>query len=44
MQETTPVLTLECRPLEEFAADGSGDGTQARYPVFAGFKSFKTAA
>ncbi len=36
------VLNLECRLREEFAADGRGDGSQTRYPVFAGFKSFRT--
>ena len=34
------VLTLECRKVTEYRADGRGDGTETRRPVFAGFKSF----
>ena len=36
------VLSLECRMLTEYCADGRGDGGQTRYPVFAGYKSFRT--
>lgn len=38
------VLSLECRITEEFCADGRGDGTQTRCPVFAGYRSFRSAA
>lgn len=36
------VLTLECRKVTEYRADGRGDGSETRCPVFAGFKSFRT--
>ena len=36
------VLTLECRKVTEYRADGRDDGTETRRPVFAGFKSFGT--
>lgn len=36
------ILSLECRLKEEYSADSRSDGEQSRYPVFAGFKSFRT--
>jgi hypothetical protein len=36
------VLTLECGVREEYSADGRSDGSAAGYPIFAGFKSFRT--
>lgn len=36
------ILSLECRLKREYSADGRDDGEQSRYPVFAGFKSFRT--
>jgi hypothetical protein len=38
------VLSLECRMVEEFCADGRGDGGGTTCPVFAGYRSFRTAA
>lgn len=40
--EDACVLSLECRKHKEFSADGRDDGEQSVYPVYAGFKSFKT--
>jgi hypothetical protein len=40
--ENACVLSLECRRRKEYSADGRHDGTQSRYPVFAGFKSFRS--
>ena len=40
--EDACVLNLECRMHKEVAADGRSDGTQSCYPVFAGYKSFRT--
>jgi hypothetical protein len=37
------VLTLECRMLEEYTADGRGDGAVTNCPVFAGYRSFRTS-
>jgi hypothetical protein len=36
------VLSLECRLREEYSADGRSDGGETRYPVFAGFRSFRS--
>jgi len=36
------VLTLEHQLRTEYCADGRGDGGQTRYPVYAGYRSFKT--
>ena len=36
------VLSLECCMLTEHCADGRGAGGETCYPVFAGFKSFRT--
>lgn len=36
------VLSLVCRSKKEVAADGRGDGAQAHFPVFAGYRSFRT--
>jgi hypothetical protein len=36
------VLSLECRLLTEYCADGRGDGGQSRYPIFAGYRSFRS--
>ena len=41
-EENACVLSLECRRRNEYSADGRRDGTQSRYPVFAGFKSFRS--
>lgn len=38
------VLSLECRMVEEFCADGRGDGMGTSCPVFAGYRSFQAAA
>lgn len=35
------VLSLECRKEKEYCADGRSDQGQARYPVYAGYCSFK---
>jgi hypothetical protein len=35
------LLTLECQRHAEFAADGRSDGGESRYPVFAGYRSFR---
>lgn len=37
------ILTLQCKSKEEIAADGRGDGHQAHFPIYAGYKSFKVA-
>jgi len=36
------ILTLLCKSRQEVSADGRGDGNQAHFPVFAGYKSFAT--
>lgn len=38
------VLSLEYQKRTEYCADGRGDHGQTYYPVYAGFRSFKTAA
>jgi len=38
------VLSLECQKRTELTADGRDDGGESRYPVFAGFRSFRTEA
>jgi len=38
------LLNLVCRSKKEYAADGRGDGEQAHFPVFAGYRSFSTDA
>jgi hypothetical protein len=38
------VLSLDCTVREEFSADGRGDGSETRYPVFAGFRSFQAGS
>jgi hypothetical protein len=40
--EDAAVLSLSCNSLEEFSADGRGDGGSALFPVFAGLHTFKT--
>ena len=39
--ENACVLSLECKRRKEYSADGRDDGTERRYPIFAGFNSFK---
>ena len=41
-KENACVLSLECRRRKEYSADGRHDGSQSHYPVFAGFKSFRS--
>jgi hypothetical protein len=41
-EENACVLSLECRRRKEYSADGRHDGAQSCYPVFAGFKSFRS--
>jgi hypothetical protein len=36
------ILTLACSSREERSADGRGDRKQAHFPIFAGYKSFKS--
>jgi hypothetical protein len=36
------VLSLECRLRTEYCADGRGDSGQSCYPIFAGYRSFRT--
>jgi hypothetical protein len=38
------VLTLEHQLRTEYCADGRGDGGQTRYPVYAGYRSFRTGS
>ena len=40
--EDACVLSLECRLLTEYCADGRSDGGQSRYPIFAGYRSFRS--
>lgn len=40
--EDACVLSLECRMLTEYCADGRSDGGQSRYPIFAGYRSFRS--
>ena len=37
------VLSLECHLKTEYCADGRGDNGQSRYPIFAGYRSFRSA-
>lgn len=40
-EDNACVLSLVCKSLEEFSADGRGDGGKSNFPVFAGVHTFQ---